>query len=136
MRAIVFTAEVLDILRHQRYHHPHPLVQQKMEVLWLKSQRLTHEEIARLAGVSRRSVQRYLDEFLEGGIEFLQRIPWKGRPSDLAAHQTSLENYFLSNPPRSVQEAQIAIEQLTGIRRGLTQVRVFLKKVWACAGVN
>jgi hypothetical protein len=37
-------------------------VQQKMEVLWLKSQGCTHEDIARLAAVSRRSAQRYLDE--------------------------------------------------------------------------
>jgi len=25
-------------LEYERYNHPHPFVQQKMEVLWLKSQ--------------------------------------------------------------------------------------------------
>jgi hypothetical protein len=25
-------------LQHERYHHPHPLVQRKMEVIYLKSQ--------------------------------------------------------------------------------------------------
>ncbi|MGH3429282.1 MAG: helix-turn-helix domain-containing protein, partial [Mycobacteriales bacterium] len=58
MRRITFPPDVLDTLRHERYHHPHPRVQQKMEVLWLKSQGLPHETIARLADVSRRSVQR------------------------------------------------------------------------------
>src|SRR5262244_2054511 len=120
MRRFSFTPEDLDSLRHERYHHPHPRVQQKMEVLWLKSQGLTHEEIARLADVSRRSVQRYLDEFADGGL------PWKGRPSELADHQASLEDYFLDNPPRSTREARDAIEQQTGVRRGLTQVRAFL----------
>ena len=34
------------------------------------------------------------------------------------------------------QEAQAAIEEQTGVRRGLTQVRAFLKKLSACAGVK
>src|SRR5262249_21833795 len=42
--------------------------------------------------------------------------------------QPSLEDYFLEHPPRSAREAQDATERLTGIRRGLSQVRAFLKK--------
>ena len=71
MRSVPFGAEVLDAIRHDRYHHPHPRVQQKMDVLWLKSKGFTHEEIADLADVSRRTVQRYLDEYLAGGLERL-----------------------------------------------------------------
>lgn len=56
LRHFTFTAEDLDTIRHERYHPPHPRVQQKMEVLWLKRQGFTHEDIARLADVSRRSV--------------------------------------------------------------------------------
>jgi transposase len=134
MRRFRFTSEDLDAIRHERYHHPHPRVQQKLEVLWLKSQGLTHEEIARLADVSRRSVQRYLDEFADGGLERVRRLPWKGKANELAAHQGSLEDYFLEHPPRSTREAQAAIEEQTGVRRGLTQVRAFLKKVSAWVG--
>ena len=136
MRRFTFTPEDLGSIRHGRYQHPHPRVQQKMEVLWLKSQGLTHEEIARLADVSRRSVQRYLDEFADGGLERLRRLPWKGKANGLAAHQASLEDYFLLNPPRSTREAQAAIERETGVRRGLTQVRAFLKKLSACGGAR
>jgi transposase len=136
MRHFSFTPEVLAAIRHDRYHHPHPRVQQKMEVLWLKSQGCTHEDIARLAAVSRRSVQRYLDEFADGGLERLRRLPWKGKANELAAPQASLEDYFLEHPPRSAREAQAAIEQQTGIRRGLTRVRAFLKKLSACAGAR
>jgi transposase len=107
-----------------------------MEVLWLKSQGLTHEDIASLADVSRRSVQRYLDEFLAGGLERLRRIAWQGPASDLTPHQATLEEYFLENPPRSASEAQAVMERLTGVRRGLTQVRSFLKKVSASAGAK
>src|SRR5205823_11912731 len=102
MRRFTFSAEDLDAIRHERYHHPHPRVQQKMEVLWLKSQGLTHEEVARLADVSRRSVQRYLYAFADGGLARLRHLPWKGKPDELAAHQASLEAYFLEQPPRSV----------------------------------
>jgi len=136
MRRFTFTAEDLDAIRHQRYHHPHPRVQQKMEVLWLKSQGLTHEAIARLADISRRSVQRYLDGFADGGLERIRRLPWKGKANELAAHQASLEDYFLEHPPRSTREAQAAIERETGVRRGLTQVRTFLKKLSDCAGAR
>ena len=136
MRRFTFTAEHLDAIRHARYHHPHPRVQQKMEVLWLKSRGCTHEAIARLAAVSRRSVQRYLDEFADGGLERLRRLPWKGKANELAAYEAALEDYFLGHPPRSAREAQAAIERQTGVRRGLTQVRAFLKKLSGCGGVR
>jgi transposase len=136
MRAFVFGEEVLAEIRHERYHHPHPRVQRKMEVLWLKSRGLTHAEIAALADVSPRSVQRYLDEFQEGGLDRVRRLGWQGRPCELDEHQASLEDHFLDNPPRSAREAQEAIERLTGIRRGLSQIRAFLKKKSACAGAR
>jgi transposase len=136
MRRFAFTPDDLDAIRHERYHHPHPRVQQKMEVLWLKGQGLTHEDIARLAGVSRRSVQRYLDEFADGGLTRIRRLPWKGKANELAAHHASLEDYFLEHPPRSAREAQAAIERETGVRRGLTRVRAFLKTLSACAGAR
>jgi transposase len=136
MRHFTFTPEVLAAIGHDRYHHPHPRVQQKMEVLWLKSQGCTHEDIARLAGVSRRSVQRYLDEFADGGLARIRRLPWKGKPNELAAHQASREDYFLEHPPRSARGAQAAIERETGVRRGLTRVRAFLKTLSACAGAR
>ncbi len=63
MRRFTFSDDVLAQIRHDRYHHPHPLVQRKMEVLWLKSRGLRHHDIAALADVSLRSVQRYLDDF-------------------------------------------------------------------------
>jgi transposase len=136
MRRFTFTPEDLAALHYERYHHPHPRVQQRMEVVWLKSQGLTHEDIARLAGVARRSVQRYLDDFAAGGVERLRRLAWPGKPNALAAHRESLEDYFLEHPPRSAREAQDAIEQQTGVRRGLTQVRAFLKKLSTSAGAR
>jgi transposase len=136
MRTFTFSDEVLAEIRHDRYHHPHPRVQRKMEVLWLKSQGLTHADIARLADVAPRSVQRYLDDFEQGGLERLRQLHWQGKACALDEHRPTLEAYFLEHPPRSAREAQAAIEQLTGIRRGLSQVRAFLKKKLAWAGAR
>jgi transposase len=136
MRAFSFREEVLAQIRHDRYHHPHPRVQRKMEVLWLKSMGLTHADIAAFADVSPRSVQRYLDEFDQGGLDRVRRLNWAGKGCELDEHQQSLEGYFTEHPPRSAREAQEAIERLTGIRRGLSQVRAFLKKRLACAGAR
>ena len=128
MREFTFSEEIVAEIRHERYHHPHPRVQRKMEVLWLKSRGLTHTDIAQFADVSPRSVQRYLDEFERGGLARVRQLRWPGKACELDEHQSSLEAYFLENPPRSAREAQAAIERLTGVRRGLSQVRAFLKK--------
>jgi transposase len=127
MRLITFTADDRRALAQDRYHHPDPRIQRKMEVLWLKSHGLPHDRIAAYADVSRRSVQRYLDQYLEGGLEGLRRCPWPHPESALAEHETSLEEYFREHPPRSAKQARAVIEQRTGLRRGLTQVRHFLK---------
>jgi transposase len=134
MRDFTFSQEVVTEIRHDRYHHPHPRVQRKMEVLWLKSRGLTHAEIAEFADVSPRSVQRYLDDFAQGGLERVRQLNWRGQACALDEYQPSLEDYFLEHPPRSAREAQEVIARLTGIRRGLSQVRAFLKKKLASAG--
>ncbi len=127
MRPIRFTEEDRRALAHDRYYHPDPRVQQKVEVLWLKSLGVPHAQIARYADVSRRTVQRYLDQYLEGGLARLRRCPWHHPESALAEHESALEESFLGHPPRSAKQAQAVIEQRTGVRRGLTQVRHFLK---------
>jgi transposase len=127
MRTFTFPAEVRQDLAHDRYHHPDPRVQRKMEVLWLKSHGLGHDDIATYADVSRRTVPRDLDEYLEGGLPRLRRCPGHHPPSALVEHETSLEEYFQAHPPRSVKQARAVIEQRTGVRRGLSQVRHFLK---------
>jgi transposase len=127
MRTICFSEEDLKAIEHDRYHHPHPHVQRKMEVLWLKSHDLPHQQIADLAGVSLRTVQRYLDEYLEGGLAALRRCNWRGPQTVLVQHESSLEEHFWDHPPRNTKEAAKVIFEQTGVRRGLTQVRAFLK---------
>jgi transposase len=126
MREITFSEADVQAIGHDRYHHPEPRVQRYMEILWLKHHGFTHDRITTLAGASRSTVQRCLDDYLEGGLERIREVAAKESHSDLDAHRVSLEEYFTKHPPRSVKEAQDIIEKLTGIRRGETQVRHFL----------
>src|SRR3954463_12535697 len=127
MRTFTFTADDRRALANLRYHHPEPRVQRKIEVLWLKSHGLSHDRIAAYADVSRRTVQRYLDEYLEGGLQRLCRGRGYQPRAALIEHEVSLEEHFEAHPVRSAKQARAVIEQKTGIRRGLTQVRHFLK---------
>src|SRR3954463_13687645 len=99
MRTITLTPEDRQDLAHDRYHHPDPRVQRKMEVVWLKSHGLNHDSIATYADVSRRTVQRYLDEYLEGGLPRLRRCPGNHPQSVLVDHEASLEEHFQKHPP-------------------------------------
>ena len=123
---IDFTPADIDALHHQRFHHPHPRVQEKMEAVYLKSQGLPHKEICRLSRISENTLRSYLRQFQEGGIERLKRLDFARPVSELADHREELEDYFRKNPPRSAAQAAADIERITGIRRGLTQVRKFL----------
>ena len=127
MRAFTFSDEDLKAIDTDRYHHPHPHVQRKMQVLWLKSHGLPHRQIADLAGVCLRTVQRYLDEYLEGGLKQVRRCQWRGPEAVLLEHEQSIQEYFWDHPPGSTKEAAQVIFEQTGVRRGLTQVRAFLK---------
>ncbi len=53
MIRIEFTEQQIEDLNDERYHHPHPRVQQEMEVLYLKSQGLLHHTIRKLCQISK-----------------------------------------------------------------------------------
>lgn len=127
MRRFDFMDEQLRSIAQDRFHHVDPRVQRRMEILWLKSQGETHERIAQLAEVSRRTVQRLLDLFAAGGLEAVRQFHEPGRANGLAPHRLSVEAEFLERPPRIVAEACDRIERLTGVRRRPTQVRQFLR---------
>jgi transposase len=114
-------------LHYERFHHPHPRVQLKMEVVWLKSQGLTHKQTACLAGVDVRTVRLYLNEYEAGGVERLKVVRFYQPQSELTAYRETIETYFREHPPATINKAVAAIERLTGVKRSPTQVRQFLE---------
>ena len=124
-----FTPEAQADLNYERYLHPHPVVQRRMETLWLKSHDLPHALIAELAGVCENTMRDYFQLYQDGGIEKLKELNFYQPASALQEHAATLEAHFREHPPATIKEAQSEIEALTGIKRRETQVRHFLKKL-------
>src|SRR5512147_3043090 len=116
-------------LNYERYHHPHPRVQQRMEALWLKSQQVPHYQIARLCGISGNTLRAYLKHYQAGGVEALKQLSFHRPQSALQAHRDTIETHLRRYPPQTIKEAGAVLETLTGIRRSPTQVRRFLQQL-------
>ncbi len=116
-------------LRYERYHHPHPRVQRKMEAVLLKAAGLPHQRIAALVGVSENTLRSYLAAYDQRGIDGVKELGFYRPVSELAAHAGTLEAYFRAHPCTTLAQACAAIERLTGIRRSQTQVSCFLKRL-------
>jgi transposase len=129
MLRIDFTPAEIAHLEYERYHHPHPRVQRKMEVLYLKAQGLRHHDIKRVVRISENTLLSYLRDYQEGGLEALKAIRFRRPESGLSAHHSTLEAYFRGHPPASANEAAAKIEELTGIKGSPNRVRVFMKKL-------
>lgn len=129
MITIKFTKDEIDKLREERFNHPSPRVQLKMDVLYLKSKGMKHAHICDICMISRVTLAAYLKEYVDGGIDALRQIKYKGKPNLLLENASSLEEYFEKHPPRTLKEARVKIEELTGIKRSLPQIWKFFKRI-------
>ena len=129
MPALQFTPAERERIDHDRFYHPCPQIQKRMEVLRLAAHGLPQAEIAQLSGLSKATVQRRIADYRRGQLDAVQAWNYRGRPSVLREHAPTLEEHFRTHPPATVAEARAVIETKTGVRRGLTQVRLFLKKI-------
>jgi len=128
MLHIEYSEEAIKRLREERYSHPHPRVQRKMEALLLKSEGLSHGKIGSIVGVSQKTLREYFSQYKNGGIDGLKEIKFYQPQSELMEHKGTIEQLFRENPPATIKESIAKIKELTGIERTPTSVRGFLKK--------
>jgi transposase len=62
-------------------------------------------------------------------LEGLKTLNYRGPVSKLDKHQPKVEDSFRQQAPKSVKEARERIKKLTGIKRSLTRVRAFMKRM-------
>ena len=129
MLNIDFSKEEIDTLFKERYLHPHPRVQRRMEALYLKSQKVPHAKIRELVKISSRTLVDWIRAYQEGGIDALKQLNWKGAKGALNPHKDVLEDHFKRFPPTSVKDACIKIKELIGIERKESAVRDFLRSI-------
>lgn len=127
--SVQLTPAEQEIVAAERYSHPDLHVRRKMLVLWAVHTGLSRGDAGLVAGVGRATVQRYLAAYRDGGLDGLRRWNVVGPVSDLAAYTETIKASLTEKPVRTIAEAADRIEQLTGLKRGLTQTRVFLKGI-------
>ena len=98
-----------------------------MLVLWLLHSGVTREKAAEIVGVGRATVQRYVAAYRDGGIGRPAAMEPNRPESEMAAYRDLIRESFEKQPVHTIAEACDRIFQLTGLRRGPSQVRKFLK---------
>lgn len=124
-----FTEEEIKALRKERYEHPCPRVQKRMDAVYLISQGLTALEIARLLETSRQTISSWLSWYRKEGIHGLKKKRHLGLPNVLKSHGDSIEKEFIENPPRTLKEASEKIKEMTGVERSPRTVGRFLNSL-------
>lgn len=117
------------IVTEERESHPESHVRRKMLVIWSLHCGLKRQQAAKLAGLGLATVERYVAAYRDGGLGGLRQWNVQGPLSDLAAYREAIRDSFAERPVGTIAEACVRIEQLTGLRRGPTQVRRFLKNL-------
>jgi transposase len=121
------TEEQQRVVNEERSSHPNARVREKMLVLLLLHNGLTRQQAAKVVGVGRATVQRYVAAFRDGGLDGLRQWNVNRPVSEMAAYRELIRESFEKQPVSTVAEAGERIFQLTGLRRGPSQVRKFLK---------
>ncbi len=86
MRQFDFPDDILEEIQRDRFKHPMRLVQERMEILWLKAHGISHIQIAELSCAARSTVQRTLDLYVHGGLEAVRRVLRRVSRPDIGCH--------------------------------------------------
>ena len=121
------TEEEQRIVNEERTSHPNERIRERMLVLWLLHSGLTRQKAAEIVGVGRATVQRGVAAFRDRGLDGLRRWDPHRPASEMAAYRDLIRASLEKQPVHTVAEAGERIFQLTGLRRGPSQVRKFLK---------
>jgi len=129
MIKIEFNKPEIEQLFKEKEQNVHPKIRKKAEVLYLKSLEFSHSDIQRIARISRPTLATYLTDYKNNGIEGIKELNFYRPQSELDKYIPELKTYFEEHPPQNINEAQMIIEQKTGIKRSPTQIREFIKRM-------
>ena len=105
MIQIEFTSNDIDTLFEGFKNHSHFKVRQKMHVLYLKANGLSHKEICAICRITKATLSSYLKSYIQYGISGLIVVKCKGQPSKLNAHTDEIKKDFNDHPPSTLTEA-------------------------------
>jgi len=123
------TQNDIDELNYLRFYHPDPTVMKRCETVYLKAKSLKTGQIRELTGFDVKTIRTPINLYKNGGIEALKHHDPHRPQSELDEYKLSVEQDFKQRPPASSKEAGERIFKLTGVRRGTTQVKAFMKRL-------
>lgn len=119
----------LKLIRIQRNTHSSMKIRLRFNVLWLTKKFNIARLIAEVAGVSERQVFNIVKIYNNSGLKGIMDIEHNKQESKLMGFVDLICHELNEKSPSSIKEAKGIIYQLTGLKRSLTQVRKFLKKL-------
>lgn len=119
-------AEIAVVLE-ERHSHPNRSIRERMNIVWILHQGTHRDEAAKLANVSRSTVQRTVRAFRANRLDGVRNWDARGQVSEMEAFRDIIRKSLEERPARTVAEAAERIAELTGLERKPTQVRKFLK---------
>lgn len=123
------TNKDLRFINKQRHKHSNPKVRTRLNILWLTQQFSNAGLIASIAGTPARQIFIVIKIYKEHGLDAVMGINHNKRESKLMGFSEVIKDEFKNSPPSSIKDARDRIVKLTGLKRSITQVRVFLKKI-------
>ncbi len=120
MIRLVFSDETRERLRHERIHHPHPRVRQRLEALYPPRVRAGRiRRFARIWGSPMPTLIGYLRLYQEGGWVALTGCRFHRTQSALAPYEGLITTVFAQKPrgPSSPGQSTPVSPDLTGIER-------------------
>ena len=129
MIEITFSDKEISQLQELQTQHPHHVVRRRALILILKSQKISHYIIARIADVSENTVRNCFEAYQKGGVEQVKATNFYKPESSLKPFETIVKEYFDQTPPATIAQACADIEKLTGISLKNTQMRNYIKSI-------
>lgn len=117
-------------LNYKRFREIQPLIQKRLHTVYLKSKlRISNEHIAIILDAHRNSVDSWIHSYKEGGLEGLISLHYKPRESELSQYREQIKSALSNDVIQTTAEFSHRIFNITGLSRGLTQVRKFMHKI-------
>jgi len=129
MIQLTITEEDKQKIDQERFCCPDPLICRRLHALHLKGLGKSHQEISDFVGLSLNTLTRLFTKYAKEGLSAVRMLNYTHKRSALDDHREQLQKYFEEHPPASVKQARADIESLTGIKKGVTRVRIFLHQL-------
>jgi transposase len=117
-------------LNYKIFKENNPQIQKRLLAVYLKVFfSISNGDLAKVLYAHRNSIDTWIRIYREQGIGELMILHYRPRKSELKAYAEEIKETCSSPLIRSVKEFAHKIEEQTGIKRGLTQVRKFIRAI-------